>query len=137
MEATIFSRIANHELPAYIVWEDERFCAFLDILPIEPGHTVVIPKEQFVSLEDMPPELLGDFFVAVQRVSAGVMSALGAKGYSLFLNNKDAANQHIPHVHFHIVPRVDGDGLERWAQSAYEEGEAEMCVEKIKKILTV
>jgi len=60
------------------------------------------------------------------------MEGLAVKGYSVFLDNKSAANQHISHIHFHLVPRAEGDGLERWPQSGYKEGEAEYYLKKIK-----
>lgn len=132
MEKTIFAKIANREIPAHIVWEDDNFIAFLDVLPIEPGHVIVAPKAEYASLEDMPSDLIGGLLSVAQKVGAAMLKGLGAKGYTLFLDNKDGANQHIPHVHFHIVPRAQGDGLGSWPQSAYEAGEAEGYEEKIK-----
>ncbi len=131
MEKTIFSRIADGELPAHIVWQDDSFIAFLDVLPIEPGHTIVVPKQAAASLEDLQPAMIGGLLVAAQKIGAAMMKGLAVKGYSLFLDNKDAANQHIPHVHIHVVPRAEGDGLGRWPQSAYAEGEAERITARI------
>ncbi len=136
MEKTIFEKIANEEMPAEIVWQDERFIAFLDVLPIEPGHTIVAPKRGAASLEDLTPEELGGLFVVAQKVGAAMLTGLNVKGYSIFLDNKDAANQHIPHVHFHIVPRVEGDGLGRWPQSAYDAGVAEKYAAMIRQSLS-
>lgn len=135
MEETIFSKIANHEIPAHIVWEDDKFIAFLDVLPIEPGHVVVTPKTAYASLEDMPADQIGQLLSTAQKVGAAMLSGLGVKGYSLFLDNKDGANQHIPHVHLHVVPRAQGDGLGRWPQNAYETGEAEEYEAKIKSAI--
>ncbi len=132
MEKTIFAKIANGELPAEIIWQDDAFVAFLDVLPIEPGHTIVAPKRMVDSLEDLTPEELGGLMLTVQKIGAAMMKGIGVKGYSIFLDNKDAANQHIPHVHFHIVPRVEGDGLGRWPQTAYDAGEAESYAAKIR-----
>lgn len=125
MEKTIFAKIADGEMPAEIIWQNDSFVAFLDVLPIEPGHVIVAPKRMADSLEDLSTEELGGLIVAVQKVGAAMLHSLGVKGYSVFLDNKDAANQHIPHVHFHVVPRVEGDGLGRWPQTAYDEGQAE------------
>lgn len=135
MEKTIFAQIANRELPAEIIWEDDQFVAFLDVLPIESGHTIVAPKRQVASLEELTPAELGGLLVAVQKVGAAMLSGLEVKGYSIFLDNKDAANQHIPHVHFHVIPRVEGDGLGRWPQTAYEAGEAESYATKIRQAI--
>jgi histidine triad (HIT) family protein len=62
-------------------------------------------------------------------------AGLRVKGYSVFLDNKSAANQHVPHVHFHVVPRAEGDGLGRWPQGGYQEGEAEEYLNKLTKQL--
>ncbi|MCX6792601.1 MAG: HIT family protein [Candidatus Falkowbacteria bacterium] len=135
MEKTIFSKIANREIPADIVWEDENFIAFLDVLPVHLGHTIVIPKRQVADLEDLSAEELGGLMLASQKVGAAMLKGLDVKGYSLFLDNKDAASRHVPHVHMHVVPRVEGDSLSRWPQTAYDAGEAANYAEKIKQAL--
>ena len=73
--------------------------------------------------------------IAIKKIGKAIMDGLGVKGYSVFLDNKSAANQHVPHAHFHLVPRAEGDGLERWPQSGYGDGEAEFCLKKIKEKL--
>lgn len=133
METTIFSRIAAREIEAYIIWEDDTFVAFLDVLPIAHGHVVVAPKQVYEDLESVPVEMIGPFFKAAQHIGAAMLSGLGAEGYSIFIDNKNGANQHIPHVHFHVVPRSEEDGLGRWPQEiAYAEGEAEAYATKLK-----
>jgi histidine triad (HIT) family protein len=135
MEPTIFSKIANRELPADIVYEDDNFIAFLDVLPVHLGHTIVIPKKQVADLEDLTAEELGGLMVAAQKVGVAMLKGLDVKGYSLFLDNKDAASRHVPHVHFHVVPRAEGDNLSRWPQTAYDAGEAGQYAEKIRQAL--
>jgi len=135
MEKTIFSQIANREIQAEIIWEDDKFIAFLDVLPIQPGHTIVAPKEPIPELEELSTEDLGRLMVVTQKVGAALLKGLGVKGYSLFLDNKDAANQHIRHVHFHVVPRTEGDGLGRWPQTAYDAGEAGQYADKIRQAI--
>jgi len=124
MEKTIFAKIADGELPAEIIYQDDAYVAFLDALPIEAGHTIVTPKRPAASLEDLSREEIGGLLVTAQKIGAAMMRGLGVKGYSIFLDNKDAANQHIPQVHFHVVPRAEGDGLGRWPQTAYDEGQS-------------
>lgn len=135
MEKTDFQKIAQHEIPAHIVWENEEFIAFLDVLPIEPGHTIVIPKQPYASLEEMPAEVASRFFLLVKNIAGAMLKGLGVKGYSLFLDNIDKnykIEEHIQYVHMHIVPRRTGYSLERQTQGAYDQGEAEICLEKIK-----
>ena len=128
----IFCKIIAGDIPSYKVHEDERVTAFFDILPISPGHTIIVPKNHVADVEDLTAEDLNAMAQLLKKIGKAVMAGLGVKGYSVFLDNKSAANQHVPHVHFHLVPRKEGDGLERWPQSGYGEGEAEFCLKKIK-----
>lgn len=128
----IFCKIINEDIPGYKVYEDDKVVAFFDILPISPGHTIIAPKKHAVDLEDLSDEDMAAMAVVVKKVGKAILDGLGVKGYSVFLDNKSAANQHVPHVHFHLVPREEGDGLERWPSSGYGEKEAEICLNKIK-----
>lgn len=131
----VFCKIINDELPSYKVYEDDKVLAFFDVLPIHPGHVIVVPKDHVSDLEDLSDEVVTAMMLAVKRIGKAIMAGLDVKGYSVFLDNKSAANQHVPHAHFHIVPRAEGDGLERWPQSGYDEGEAELCLKRIKEKL--
>lgn len=131
----IFCSIIEQDIPSHTVYENDKVMAFFDILPISQGHTIVVPKKHVSDVEDLTDEDFTAMAVAVKKIGKAIMDGLGVKGYSVFLDNKSAANQHVPHVHFHVVPRVEGDGLERWPQSGYSEGEAEKCLEKIKEKL--
>ncbi len=115
----IFCKIIAGDLPSYIVYEDERVMAFFDILPISQGHTIIAPKTHVADLESLSEEDLSAMTSAIKKIGKAIIEGLGVKGYSVFLDNKSAANQHVPHVHFHIVPRAEGDGLERWPSSGY------------------
>ncbi len=127
----VFCKIVAGEIPSYKIYEDDKVMAFFDILPISPGHTIVVPKKHVADLENLSEEDFSAMAIAVKKIGKAMMDALGVKGYSIFLDNKSAANQHVPHVHFHVVPRAEGDGLERWPQSGYGEGEAEHYLAKI------
>jgi len=131
----IFCKIINEDIPSYKVYEDDKVIAFFDILPVSPGHTIVVPKHHVADIEDLDE---GDFVAmtkAVKKIGRAMLDGLGVKGYSIYLDNKSAANQHVPHVHFHVVPRAEGDGLERWPQSGYGDGDAEFYLKKIVKEL--
>lgn len=131
----IFCKIIAGALPSYKVYEDDKVIAFFDVLPMSPGHTIVVPKNHVADLEDLSDEELCAMTIAMKKIGKAIMEGLGVKGYSIFLDNKDAANQHVPHVHFHLVPRREGDGLDRWPQSGYSEGEAEEALKKIREKL--
>ncbi|MBU4347238.1 HIT family protein [Patescibacteria group bacterium] len=131
----IFCKIIAGDLPSYKVYEDDKVCAFLDVLPIHPGHTIIVPKIHVSDVESLDDGELCAMVTVMKKIGKAVMEGLGVKGYSILLDNKDAANQHVPHVHFHLVPRKEGDGLGRWPQSGYSEGEAEECLKQIQEKL--
>ncbi len=106
----VFCRIAAGVHPAEIVYQDERVIAFLDINPLNPGHTLVIPKAHVERLSDVPAELTGPLLAAAVRVAKAAQEALGAAGVNLIVNDGRAAGQAIPHLHLHVVPRFSGDG---------------------------
>lgn len=106
----IFCKIAKKEISAEVVYEDRSALAFLDIRPMAPGHTVVVPKRHVSSLLDMPKDLVEPFFSAVQKVAGKVFQAFKPDGLSFGINQGRAAGQHVDHLHFHIVPRWQDDG---------------------------
>ena len=106
----VFCRIAAGVHPAEIVYQDERVIAFLDIHPLNPGHTLVIPKVHVERLSDLPEELCGPLLAAASRVARAAVTALGAAGVNLVVNDGRAAGQAVLHLHLHVVPRFPGDG---------------------------
>lgn len=102
----IFCAIAAGEIPSFKVYEDDLVLAYLDINPFALGHTLVIPKAHTTGLLDTPPETLKDIIVRVQKVAAHIKAALPCDGFNILQNNGASAGQTVPHVHFHIVPRV-------------------------------
>ena len=106
----VFCRIVAGVHPAEIVYQDERVIAFLDINPLNPGHTLVIPKAHVERLSDLPAELTGPLLAAAVRVAKAAQEALGAAGVNLIVNDGRAAGQAIPHLHLHVVPRFPRDG---------------------------
>lgn len=106
--ATIFTQIINRSIPGEIVYEDDHAVAFLDINPKSEGHTLVVPKIEVASFDDLPPEVLGSLIQAAQKVARGVTRGMGTPHYNLILNNGAPAGQVVFHVHFHIIPRFEG-----------------------------
>jgi histidine triad (HIT) family protein len=133
--ACIFCKIVFGEMPSYKIYEDESTLAFLDIAPVNPGHVLVIPKKHFSNLEEIPEEEFSKLAVAVKKVAVAVTEATEATGHNVNINNGETAGQVIFHLHFHIIPRRDGDGFKLWPQGSYESGEAEKMAGKIRKIL--
>src|SRR4029077_1040642 len=92
------------------VYEDELVFAFLDINPLSPGHTLVIPKEQVATLDALSDESAAAVGRVLPRISRAVLRATGASDFNVLQNNGAAAHQAVFHVHFHIIPRLDGGG---------------------------
>ena len=112
MADTIFAKIINGELPCHRVYEDDRVLSFLDIFPLSVGHTLVIPKEPAVTLEELSDESAAAIGRALPRICRAVLAATSTTAYNVLQNNGSAAHQVVMHVHFHIIPKYpDGSGL--------------------------
>ncbi len=107
---TIFSQIIDGDIPARIVYEDETTIAFLDANPLAPGHTLVIPKEEYERLNDVPEDVATDLYATIHRLVPEVGESVDADASTVAFNNGKEAGQEVPHVHCHIVPRFEGDG---------------------------
>ncbi len=137
MENCIFCKIVKRELPSRIVYEDEKTLAFLDIRPVNGGHTLVIPKNPSPhNIFDVSEEDWLAIANTVRKMAKVVEKATDAGGINIMMNNGDAAGPHIrEHLHVHIIPRFKDDGLQHWTQRPYEEGEAELIMSKIEEVL--
>ncbi len=112
MPDTIFTRIIAGELPCHRVYEDDKVLAFLDIGPLSPGHTLVIPKEPAGTLDRLSDDSAAALGRVLPRLSRAVLRATGAQDFNVLQNNGAAAHQAVGHVHFHIIPKFsDGAGL--------------------------
>lgn len=110
--ACIFCDICEERLSASIVYRDERWLVFMDIHPIRQGHALIIPRTHLAHLN----QLDDDARSGLMRLAARVMAAQEKAGFSvdggnLLLNDGVAANQHVPHLHLHCIPRKRGDQL--------------------------
>jgi len=106
----LFCKIAKKELEAKIVYEDEVGMAFLDINPCQKGHLLVIPKEHYENLNEVPEEKLAALFEIVKKMTKLLEEKLGASSFNIGWNHGKDAGQVIPHLHIHIIPRYPNDG---------------------------
>ena len=129
--ACLFCEIANGELSASTVFQDEISIAFLDHRPLFHGHCLLIPKNHYETLGDLPAELVGPFFRNVQLLARAVEQALGAEGSFVAMNNR--ISQSVPHLHVHIVPRRKKDGLKGffWPRNKYKSDGELLEVQKL------
>ena len=122
----VFCKIVAGQIPAARVYEDDACLAFMDIAPLQLGHTLLIPKRHYERLSDMPAEDMARLGQAMPRLARAVLAATNAEGLNLYQTNGEAAGQVVPHVHFHFIPRTAGDGLGfRWLRRDYAPGEME------------
>lgn len=128
----LFCKIVAGEIPSFKVYEDGAALAFLDIHPVNAGHTLVIPKNHSQNIFDIAPGDWAAVAETVRRVAIALERGLGAAGVNLMMNNREHAGQVIDHPHVHIIPRYPGDGLKHWPQRQYKEGEAGETLEKIR-----
>jgi histidine triad (HIT) family protein len=124
------------QIPVTKIYEDQVVLSFLDIGPISDGHTLVIPKQHFEKLHDCPAQLLGQIASRLGKIAKAVTTAMRSDGYNLLCNNGRAAGQLVGHLHFHIIPRMTGDGVfDRWPSYKYQEGKIEAIAAEIHKNL--
>jgi len=132
----LFCKIAEGEIPSEIIYEDDYTLAFLDINPINPGHTLVIPKKHFKNIADISYEAFASVMKTVKRLTPIIQKELGADGINVGINNGSAAGQMIFHSHVHIIPRSVGDGHSMWRGPKYKEGEIELAGKRLREAAT-
>ncbi|MBU4536691.1 HIT family protein [Patescibacteria group bacterium] len=130
-ENCLFCKIVAGEIPCNKIYEDERFLVFLDINPVNRGHSLVIPKKHSRNLLEMEDTELQEMSTLIKKIANHLKNKLKADGINIISNNESVAGQVIFHTHIHIIPRFEGDGFKHWQGEGYKEGE----IEEIQKIL--
>jgi len=137
MQDCIFCKIANNEIPAARIYETDKVVAFLDIAPAvkQGGHTLVIPKEHYETMADIPEDLFLEIAKVVKLISKALLKF--GEGLNIMQNNKEVAGQLVKHFHIHLVPRFKDDGCElgHWKSYSYENDKMQETAEKIKNLL--
>lgn len=110
MDSCIFCKIVRGEIPCDKIYEDNDILAFLDVNPVNPGHALIIPKKHYSSLIEIPEKELGKVMKTVKKIIPGLLKSQNVCAFNLFQNNGKEAGQDVFHVHFHLIPRRDGDG---------------------------
>lgn len=103
---TLFEKIIAGELPSHKIYEDDEFYGFLDINPLYPGHTLIVPKKVHELVYDMPDALYEQLFVTAKRVAKAIQEATGSHQIAMVVEGL-----HVPHAHLHLVPVKEGAGL--------------------------
>jgi len=106
----VFCAIANNQLPAQRIYEDEHFIVLLDIFPLRPAHVLIVSREHAPLLEDLSDAARDRLMQLTQRMARVLrVAGYGAQGINLLVNDGPASNQHVPHLHLHLIPRRPGD----------------------------
>ena len=137
MKDCIFCKIVKGDIPATKIYENELVFCFLDIAPINLGHTLVIPKEHHTSITTIPAEIMSEMALLCQQVGRALQRLPEYDGFNIHLNNGQCAGQDVMHSHFHIIPRVGTDQFFwNWRQLSYdsEEQKNEMASNIVKKL---
>jgi histidine triad (HIT) family protein len=137
MSDCVFCKIVAGQIPAAKVHENEYLLVFMDINPLAPGHTLLIPKKHYEVITDMPAEDMAALGRVIPDVAKAVAKATKAEGLNVFQTNGACAGQSVGHVHFHFIPRNPADGLGfRWNPKRYAEGEMEKWRRAVASNLT-
>ena len=135
IEDTVFAKIIRREIPADIVYEDDETMAFLDVKPIAPGHTLVIPKKPVRNIFDVDDDTLVSVMRTVRKIAPAVRDAVGAHGVHINSNHEAAAGQIVFHLHFHIIPRHDRKEFSFWKQKEIAPRDTSLLAEKIRQAI--
>ncbi len=129
---SIFTEIIEGRKPGYVIFEDERHIAILDKYPIDTGHSLLITKNLYEKITDMPEKEVAELFLLVPKIATAILKATGAVAFSIAQNNGKEAKQIIPHVHVHIIPRYANKGTVWTKRGIPSDSELKDLSEKIK-----
>lgn len=129
----IFCKIAAGEIPSATLYEDEAFRVILDVGPAAKGHMLVLPREHYANICEMPEEMVGKAFVLAKKMAMKMETALECDGINVLQNNHEAAGQTVFHFHIHLIPRMKKDriGL-TWKPGTLSDKDREELLEKFR-----
>lgn len=135
-EDTIFGKIIRGEIPCVKVYEDDRTLCFMDIMPASKGHCLVVPKKAAADIFEIEPDELANVVQVAQKVAKAIDKALAPDGLNIIQNSRPASGQTVFHLHMHIVPRWEGDGVKlNFGVNKGDMAEIEATAEKIRTAL--
>lgn len=134
MANCIFCKIANGEIPAATIYEDEKFRVILDLGPASKGHALILPKEHYADIYEIPEVLAGEAYQLAARLAKKMTEVLQCDGFNIVQNNKESAGQTVFHFHMHLIPRYKDDqvGL-TWTPGTLTDEIKQEILEKMKK----
>lgn len=131
----IFCKIAAGDISSATLYEDEDFRVILDLGPATRGHALILPKEHFANLFELPEELTAKAFVLAKRMAGELKDAMGCSGFNIVQNNGISAGQTVFHFHIHLIPRYDHDGAGiSWKPGSLTEDDKQEILSRMKKL---
>lgn len=132
----IFCKIAQGEIPAATLWEDEEFRVILDLGPASKGHALILPKKHAANIYEMTDEMVGKAMILAKKMAAAMSKALHCDGFNIVQNNGETAGQTVFHFHIHLIPRYEGDNVGiSWVPGSLDEKERDEILEQVKACL--
>lgn len=136
MEDCIFCKITDGKIPAAKIYEDDKVVSFLDIMPANKGHCLVVPKKHSQTLIEMSEDDLIATVKAAKKVARALSLSFGNGSFNIVMNNGKESGQLVNHAHLHIIPRFQKDRLRiKWSHLKYQDNEIKEYAEKIKKFI--
>ncbi len=132
----LFCDILDGKRDGHFLYEDDSHVAFLDIYPIDFGHSLVLPRKHHEKITDMTPEDVGAVFVLIPKIAKAILDATNADAFSIAQNNGRAAKQIVPHVHIHIIPRYNHKGTVWTKRQISNDNDLSELAKKIRSFLT-
>ena len=130
----IFCKIASGEIPSATLYEDENFRVILDVGPASKGHALILPKDHYANINELPEEIVAKAFVLAKQMAARLTAALDCDGFNILQNNGETAGQTVFHFHIHLIPRYQNDhvGL-TWTLGKLTDEDKNFILEKFKR----
>lgn len=129
----IFCKLANGEIPTATLYEDDEFRVILDQGPATKGHALILPKQHFANIYEIPDEIAAKAMILGKKMATAMTKALHSDGFNLVQNNGEAAGQTVFHFHMHLIPRYEGDNQHiLWKPTEVTQDE----LEEIRKQIT-
>ena len=129
----IFCKLANGDIPTNSIYEDDNYKVILDMSPATKGHALILPKDHYKNLYEMPEECVASAFILAKKMAVTMTEKLGAEGFNIVQNNNEVAGQTVFHFHIHLIPRYSSDNQKiGWNPTSPSADE----LENIKNLLT-
>ena len=137
MDNCIFCKIANGEIPAATLYEDENFRVILDLGPASKGHALILPKFHAANIYELPDEMAAKAMILAQKMATAMTEALKCDGFNIVQNNGECAGQTVFHFHMHLIPRYKGDNVGiTWNPGELTDEDKEEILSKVKAQLS-